>query len=401
VAGDATSLRRALVDLAVGDATTAAAAAGAVRAAGRQDELVRLAWAWRVVPRLQEQVAAGASLGSEADARLGQMALAAAAESTLYFHRAGTAFDALRAARVRACAFKGVASIATLYGTPSARMIRDVDVVIDPAQVETAVEALRAIGFELTDPIGAEGMAAWIDALRSPMVNLRNLFVSLRNDEGFEVDLHVRFGHAPPPRMTPASLLARGHTAEAAGVALPVLSSVDLILLTVYHSLKDLMALTSAARDLADLAAWWHRGREHWSLDELVPASTAARLDMPLLAFWLLLARAEPDGPTGAGVERLDAAVDHATRRDARRMVQLFDHLLDAGRISRGVLSTLTPQRGRRYLAARRRVDATAATVPTRGSRRIAGLVRVGREAVSVRRLAGYRALARAQRGYR
>ncbi len=112
-------------------------------------------------------------------------------------------------------------------------------------------------------------------------MQLRDLFVSLHNDEGFEVDLHLRLGHAPPPRMTTRSLLSRRERASLSGTVVPVLAPVDLTLLSVYHSLKDLMALTSTARDLADLSAWWHRGRELWSLDELVDARSAPSSTWP------------------------------------------------------------------------------------------------------------------------
>jgi hypothetical protein len=396
------SLRSALVDLLLGDAATAATAAAVVRELGAQDDLLHLAWVWRIVPRLHERVAAGASLGNAADARLAELAVAAAAQSTLYLHRAGAALATLEAAGVPAGVFKGIGSIGALYRTPAARMVSDVDVVIDPVDVEKAVAALRCIGFEPTASIDSEGITSWIDKLRSPMVHLRNLFVSLRNDEGFEVDLHLRFGYAPPPRMTPASLLSRRTSTSVASVTLPVLAPVDLILLNVYHSLKDLLALTSAARDLADLASWWERGGALWSLDELVDASIASRLDVPLLAFWLVLAHADQHGPVTEGVARLDAAVGPGTRRDARRMVRLVEQLVDEGRISRGLLSTLSPDRVRRYRAQRRRrADARANGRPIDSADRIAGLRRIGREAFGPRRLAAYRALARAQRGFR
>ena len=226
--------------------------------------------------------------------------------------------------------------------------------------------------------------------------------MSLRNDEGFEVDLHLRLGHAPPPRMTTASLLSRREHASLSGTPVPVLAPVDLTLLGVYHSLKDLMALTSAARDLADLSAWWHRGRDLWSLDELVDAAVAAKLDVPLLTFWLVLARADPGGPVPEGAERLAAAMAPAARRDAHQMLALVDHLLDDGRLSRGLLSALSPQRARRYLAQRkRRADAPDAGAPGTTADRMAGLARIGNEAASLRRLPAYRALGRAQRGFR
>ena len=72
---------------------------------------------------------------------------------------------------------------------------------------------------------------------------------------------------------------------------------------------------------LADLSAWWHRGRDLWSLDELVGAAIDAKLDAPLLTFWLVLARAEPRGPVPDGVEMLADAMESPARRDADRML--------------------------------------------------------------------------------
>jgi hypothetical protein len=396
------TVRRALFDVLFGDVAARAAGAGVARRLGMQEDVLHLAWAWRVVPRLHEHVAGDVTLGAEADARLAHLAIAATAQSTLHLHRAGTALAALEAAEVPAAVFKGVGSIVTLYRTPSARMVSDVDVVIDLATVERAVAALRGVGFELTESIRVEGIPGWIDKLRSPMVQLRDLFVSMRNEEGFEVDLHVRLGHAPPERMTTASLLARRVHATASGVTLPVLTPDDQILLSCYHSLKDLLALTSSARDLGDLAAWWGRGRELWSLDGLIEASIASRLDVPLLAFWLVLRHADPAAPVAEGVDRLSAAVGPSELRDAHRMQQLVEYLVDDGRISRGLLSTLSPQRARRYVAERRRrADARTAPAPAENRDLVAGLMRVSREAVALPRLAAYRALARAQRGFR
>ena len=434
--GDATTtgIRRALLDLTLGDTATANTTATRVRSAGEADDVVRLAWAWRVVPRLQERVVAGVSLGPDADARLSELAIAAAAQSTLFFHRAGDVLARLEHAGVRAAAFKGVAAIASLYGTPAARMLRDVDVVIDPQHVGTAVRTLMEAGFELTDEIGRKGVDEWIDMLHSPSLDLRNLYVSLRNDEGFEADVHLQIGPTPPPRMLPEALLNRRVRATAAGVDVPVLAPVDLMLLNVYHTLKDLLALTSAARDLNDLAAWWGRGHDRWSLDELVPAAREACLEAPLLAYWRVISRADAGGPVGDGVTRLDAEADPAIRRDAALIVELFDRLVDTGRLSSGIISTLSPGRVRRYLDQRRhRTDAARSAGPAsalgsdagaglaganpganpgadpgadRGGRLTlrgfaAGVGRVVREGADRDRLAAYRALVRAQRRYR
>ena len=119
-----------------------------------------------------------------------------------------------------------------------------------------------------------------------------------------------------------------------------------------------------------------------------------------MLTFWLTLARADPSGPLPEGVARLEAEVQPVTRRDAYRMLTLVDHLLDDGRLSRGLLSTLSPQRARRYLAERRRRAEGAGGVATPNtSDRVAGLARIGSEAVDIRRLSAYRALGRAAAG--
>jgi hypothetical protein len=406
VAADPPGIRRILLDVTLGDAATAEAAAAAALRTGVADDVVRLAWAWRVVPRLHERVLAGASLGAAADAQLARMAIAAAAQSTLYFHRAADVVGRLDRAGVPVAAFKGVAAIAALYGTPSARMLRDVDIVIDPAAVTDALRVLGDAGFALTDDIDRRGGAdEWIEMLHAPSLDLRNLYVSLRTDEGFEADVHLQIGPAPPPRMLPGALLGRRVRVRAAGSEIPVLAPVDLMLLNVYHSLKDLLALTSAARDLNDLAAWWARGRDQWSVEEFVAAARESRLDAPLLAFWRVLARADASGPVGDGVVVLDRDVSHASRRDADRIVQLFYRLVDTGRLSSGILTTLSPGRARRYREQRRhQADAHREGVetPRRTVRGFAaGLGRVAREAADVHRLAAYRALVRAQRRYR
>jgi hypothetical protein len=395
------TLRRLLFDVLLGDDETGGRAADVARVAGQGAELARLAWAWRVVPRLDERVRGGASLGPEGDAALSELALAAAAQSTLFWHRAGCAVRCLSDAGVAVGAFKGIGAIAALYGTPAARMVSDVDLVIDTVDVERAITALRAEGFELSEPIRDAGVHEWVESLHSPMVQLRDLFVSLRDGEGFEVDLHLRFGHSPPSRMTAPSLLGRRRTATVGRTSVPVLAPADLMVLNVYHSLKDLMALRSAARDLCDLAAWWNRKRTEWSLDDVVDAAIEAQLDCTLLTAWLLLLRADPRGPVREGVERLERSAGATARRDARRILPLVDHLLDDGRLSRGLLSTLSSQRIRRYVAERHRRTAAQSEAPGSVNDRVAGLRRVAAEAANLRRIGAYRALGRAQRGFR
>jgi hypothetical protein len=390
-----------LFDVLLGDEATVGRASEAVRASGQGEDLARLAWAWRVVPRVHERVRTGTSVGPAGDAALAELAIAATAQSTLFWHRAGRAVDSLTRAGIATGAFKGIGSIAALYGTPAARMVSDVDLVLDRTDVEGAIAALRSEGFELSAPIHDAGVHEWIESLRSPMVQLRDLFVSLRDGEGFEVDLHLRFGHSPPARMTTSSLLGRRRTVTVGRTPIPVLAPADLMVLNAYHSLKDLMALRSAARDLCDLAAGWSRARTEWSLDDVVDAAVEAQLDRALLTSWLLLLRADPQGPVREGVELLERSAEPATLRDARRIIALVDHLLDDGRLSRGLLSTLSAQRVRRYVAERRRRAVAQSNAPGSVNERVAGFRRIGAEAANVRRIAAYRALGRAQRGFR
>jgi hypothetical protein len=402
VPADPPTLRRSLFELLLGGDDVAARAADEVRRLGRGHELTRLAWAWRVVPRLRERTATGLSLGERDDAGVEQLAIAAAAQSTLFWSRACAAIVALEDAGLAVGAFKGIGSIAALYGTPSARMVSDVDLVIDAGDVDLAVRALHDVGFDLSEPIDAAGVHAWMQTLHTPMVHLRDVFVSMRDGDGFEVDLHLRFGHAPPPHMTGPSLLGRRRAATIGRDTIPVLAPADMMLLNVYNSLKDLMALRTTVRDLCDLAAWWDRGREQWSLDEVVHAARAARLETPMLTSWLLLTRADPTSPARECIERLDEVTSQEARRDARRILALVDHLLDDGRMSQGLLSTLSPQRARRYFAERRRraAGAPSDTGPT-VTDTMAGLRRIAAEAADARRLSAYRALGRAQRGFR
>src|SRR6185437_9767592 len=98
--------------------------------------------------------------------------------------------------------------------------------------------------------------------------------------------------------------------------------------------LKDLMALRSTARDLCDLAAWWSRKRTEWSLGDVVDAAVEAQLECSLLTSWLLLVRSDPSGPVREGVELLERSAGPTAQRDAHRIVELVDHLLDDGRLS-------------------------------------------------------------------
>jgi hypothetical protein len=229
------------------------AAAVEARREARREEAARLAhlvdWdrmatalAWRrLLPPLGPRLIAlgDGATGPRFEAAVEVAIEAARRQALLLSSTAGLVEAALAAAEVRSAPLKGPQLAEAIYGDPGRRLAGDVDVLVDRADLVTAVRVVEGLGYAAPqDPRGADG--------------LPELHFSLAHREGRlpPVELHWRIHWyerrfaaerlLPPPDAPP------GWRPDAAA---------ELASLLLYYARDGFVDLRLAA----DLGAWWDR----------------------------------------------------------------------------------------------------------------------------------------------
>src|SRR5688500_6378187 len=149
-----------LASLLLGQEQDAAASARETTERGLWSNAVRLALLWRCVPRLRSRIAElRVDAGVEAAESLATISAAAAAESAMVCRGAAIAMSALEHAGVTTAAFKGLGTIASIYRSPSERMLNDADILVRREEFAAASKVLRETGFH---PAISIGFDAWL-----------------------------------------------------------------------------------------------------------------------------------------------------------------------------------------------------------------------------------------------
>ncbi|MFN2460765.1 MAG: nucleotidyltransferase family protein [Candidatus Velthaea sp.] len=396
---DGALVRPALADLLFAPPAAARARLEQLRERGLSGVTIALAGQWRVAPALRARIEAAAN--DDERAQLRRLSAIAAAQSGLTVHRSRTVLGALRAADIDAVAIKGVALIAQLYGNDAAaRMIADLDIVVRETDYRRAERVLEDAGFVSMSPEFERHVASIAASMR-----LHNFARTFEHD-GFQVDVHWRFGVQPPAALGVEAVLAHAETIALRGTPVRVAAPLDAMLVTVHHALRGYFTAQSTLKDAADLAAWWTRAPERWDLTELIAAARESDLATSLFALWSIVAQRDPAHACGAGVRALRAALPPSGVREAGRLLQFFESQLRAGDYApRTVEVYAFPEIWRRARARPRVAASGAAARPTTPRRplhlRAAGfagdLLRVAWQVCNVRRIPAYRAIAQAQ----
>jgi hypothetical protein len=407
LAADAGFVRTALVDVVLGDDAVVAMALHAVGERAAWADLVRIATHWRLVPQLREALARDDAAKARIDVPvlefLRRQSIVHAAESAAIVRHAAEAQRLLSEAGVRTVAIKGVAAIATLYGGSSRRMVADVDLVIEEAQLTTTRTALERSGYRDMSPPFEHHMAS-IGFSR----HLHNYARTFAGDGG-ELDVHWQFGPRPPRALAAGRIVERSILATVEGRTLRVAGPVEFALLGVHHALRSSFAAHSTAKDLADLRAWWEREGEGRGA-ELLAAAAGAGLGSSLLALARAIARRNAAHPIARGADALDALLPAAQRREAERLEAFVERNLRGESPDDATVELFAPVVFLRSLAGpllnrgrlRGPAPATEVLAPpkplfVRVRNRIERGVRIGRELLQPQRVATYRAVARAQ----
>lgn len=390
--------KQLLMEILLGETKRARVAAGRIAAAGAWEDLVRLARDWRVCPQLFQS--AGKSVAPwPADARLA-LSRGAAEAFTYSAFRAGKAIESihyLEAAGVPVVAIKGVAAMALVYGRPDRRTIYDADLLIEPKDLDAALDCLSGLGFT---PKGVDDLAQyrWFVA-NSPGFG-GNKAIALEGPGGSEIDLHWEMGEALPAR----DVIARAVRTKLLGREIPVTHPADGLLVSVRHAIRENLAAESICRDLVDTAGWCERLCATGELAQALRPDAESRVAM--LAVVTILAGYDPESAAAKAAEVFSASLKAAERRSARNLAELFEYQLRHGQLNKDVLLLVHSRpwrqiiRGLRgdwngYLRSMQSLEYSLGTTESWGAR----ASRLAKSALGIRGLQLARELARAKFG--
>jgi hypothetical protein len=203
-------------------------------AGGRIEELD--AASVRLLPQLYRNLEAVGVPGGEAMIKLRGVYRHAWYRNQVLLHAAGSSVRALQGAGIRVMALKGAAVTALYPGGLGTRPMNDVDLLVEPADVDRAVGVLAELGYA---PAGVQ-----------PLVVARRIrhAMPFRRADGVEIDLHWHLlVHAGDDR----AVWARARPGALAGAPILVPAPADQLLHTCVHGLG---AVPAPVRWVADAA---------------------------------------------------------------------------------------------------------------------------------------------------
>jgi hypothetical protein len=256
-----------------------ASAADAIAAAGAWPAMVTLCRRWNVLPALAATVRRADLLLPAAETTALKREATVEVLRTKVCLRAGA--DALRLladADIPAVAFKGFAVIAVLHRGDPERMVKDVDILISPDAIPSALALLESHGYRRTVETGT--LQEYIAFVQNSPGAAGNEAVSLTIRPGADLDVHWKLG-----RIDVAELLATSRQVDVLGCKVPVVRPAFGLLLSVHHAVRNDFVPDHIARDVIDCAGWFDLlsenpaelicAREHaerWGLAEAIAA---------------------------------------------------------------------------------------------------------------------------------
>ena len=245
--------------------------------------------------------------------------------------RAIGAIHALEQAGVPVVAFKGLASIAVLYGDSKRRSIQDADILIRKKDLPDALACLAQRGFERQ---GAETLAA-VPAVRGGISGLRgNQALTVQDEQGREIDLHWEVGGSG---LRAEEILGRAAKCDLMGSTIPVVDAKDGFVLTVHHAIRENFAIDIVCRDLLDAELWFQHLRQAGRLEEAMKWAAESRCKVAALTVATLVGGYDRAAAATQAAGLLSDLANPAERRSAATLAELFHYQLRHGRLGKDV----------------------------------------------------------------
>lgn len=343
------SAREDLIEILLGDDGTAVECARRRTSASGWPDLLELADVWSVVPNLRARlVSLGLDVPTQVRRNLFIRVQRSCAVATRQARRGVRLCRYLEDRGIPAVVFKGLASIAHLYGGATAeRMIKDVDLLIRPRDLAQVLDALQSAGLRPEDGGHLDDYLAFVR--HSPGFG-GNEAITLRGPGQADLDVHWSFGPDTHPDLQAEALVARAELVTLFGTPIRVVAPADGLMLSAHHSVRETFAADHMLRDVLDTAGWLTLLGQRGHLDEALQRARSCRMDVPVLALAEILVRRsgrERIAPADARAERLADLFDLQVREGP--INKDFTYLADTYAVRQvvsGLLSGWTRYRG-------------------------------------------------------
>jgi hypothetical protein len=321
------------VELLLANDARAASAAQLLSEAGCWVEAVALARTWKVTPHLAARIQ---TLNLQPPAA-GTLALRrdflqAYAQSNSRATKTIDAMQALEASGIPAVAFKGIASMAVLYGGPKHRTIGDGDLLILRKDLRSVLDCLERNGFVRR---GGETLDEYLAFVQNAPRFAGNQALALYGAGGGEIDLHWEI---PGSGLRVNEILERHARANLLGVSIPVVNATDGFLLSIHHAIREDLAVASICRDLLDIRLWCQRLEETRHLESALKSAVESHSLAAALAATSVLKGYDDTTSAARAADRLSSLATAAQRRSAAGLTELFHYQIRHGRLEKDVL---------------------------------------------------------------
>jgi Uncharacterised nucleotidyltransferase len=321
-----------LVEFLLTEDDRASAVADLFSQAGSWREVIELAKAWKVIPRLFDRIRALRMKLTAADTGALRLEfLNAYRHSAFRAARAIRAIHALEHAGIPVVAFKGLASIAILYGDSKHRTIQDADILILKKDLPNTLACLGGQGFERQGP---ETLAQYLRFVENAPGFAGNQAVTVSDEQDCEIDIHWELAGSG---MRPEEILGRAARCELMRSTIPVVDAQDGFLLTVHHAIRENFAIESVCRDLLDTRLWLRHLRETGRLEEGLKWAAQSRGKVAALTMATILSGYDGLAEPAHAAAVLAELATPAERRSATNLAELFHFQLKHGRVGKDV----------------------------------------------------------------
>lgn len=304
-----------------------------------------LARDWKVIPALFARVQDLRLELSIADtAALRREFLNVYKQSAVCASKAIKAIHGLEEAGIPVAAFKGLATMAVLYGSPKHRTIQDADVVILQRDLPQAVACLEQRGFARRRP---ETLTEYTRFLENLPGFAGNRAIALYGEGESEIDLHWELAGSG---LLTEEILGRAVTAHLMDSKIPVVDSKDGFLLTLHHAIRENLAIESVCRDLLDIKLWCAHLRELGQLEAGMKWAARSGCQVSALAVTSLLSGYDDTTAAAQAAVLLRERASSAERQSALRLTELFHYQLENGRLGKDVFNLVHSRPWRKIL---------------------------------------------------
>ncbi|MCW5981513.1 MAG: nucleotidyltransferase family protein [Bryobacteraceae bacterium] len=339
-------MREAVFRFVAGGGGASGAAAAEIAASRLWTDAASLANRWSVLPPFNRRLAAcGVEVPESFWPVFRTLATNAFVRSAL---QARKGIDVLRAFQQRgipAAGFKGLASMALLWGGPEQRTIQDVDVLVAERDLDGSLALLASLGFRPL--VGGEFADYEAFVRRSPGFS-GNAEITLYDGERCGIDLHWRLGAG----LSVEGILARSSQVELLGAPVRVVALEDGLALCVHHMLRNGFSPDKGLRDLLDAEEWIELALRREALDRTLELTAGSGLSGPLLATTVVLAGLNPGSPAAVMNSRLATSITPSERAAAGRLASLFLLQVREGSLNSDLLYLLRPNDLKRIASA-------------------------------------------------